>query len=59
MRKKHAKFEQVPVAVIEKILQMQESSVKQNGNRKPPVKKTGRAANRPQVVRKKVEVLTP
>jgi len=59
MRKKHARFEQVPVAVIEKILQMQESSVKQNGNRKPPVKKTGRAANRPQVVRKKVEVLTP
>ena len=59
MRKKHARFEQVPVAVIEKILQMQESSVKQNGNRKAPVKKTGRAANRPQVVRKKVEVLTP
>ena len=58
MRKKYAHFEQVPVAVVEKILQMQESSVKQNGNRKPPVKKTGRAAYRPQVAHKKVEVLT-
>jgi hypothetical protein len=59
MRKKYAHFEQVPVAVVEKILQMQEPLVKQNGNRKRAVKKTGRAGNRPQVVHKKVEVLTP
>jgi hypothetical protein len=59
MRKTYTHFEQVPVAVVEKILQLQESLAKRNGNRKPVVKKSRGAADGPLAVPKKVEVLVP
>jgi hypothetical protein len=43
MRKTHTHFERVPVAVVEKILKMQESFAKRNGNRKLVVKKSGKS----------------
>jgi len=57
MRKTHAQFERVPVAVVEKILQMQESLAKRNGNRKRVVKKSGKAPSGPQAQPRKAEVL--
>jgi hypothetical protein len=59
MRKTYTRFEQVPVAEVEKILQMQESLAKRNGNRKLVVKKLGRAANESPAAPEKVEVLVP
>ena len=57
---KHTRhFEQVPVAVVEKILEQQESLAKRNGNRKLVVKKSKRAASGPSTLPKKVEVLIP
>jgi hypothetical protein len=58
MRKKYTHFETVPVAVIEKILKVQISVADQNGNRKPAVKKSKRAASRSRSLPKKDEVLT-
>jgi hypothetical protein len=59
MRKTRTRFEQIPVAVVEKILQMQESLAKRNGNRKLVVKKSERAANESHAAPEKVEVLIP
>jgi hypothetical protein len=59
MRKTHLRFEKVPVAVVEKILQQQESLAKRNGNRKLVVKKSGKAANGRPAASQKVEVLVP
>ena len=59
MRKTYTRFEQVPVAEVEKILQMQKSSAKRNGNRKLAVKKSGSAANESHAAPEKVEVLIP
>jgi hypothetical protein len=59
MRKTYTRFEQVPVTVVEKIIQLQESMAKHDGNRKPAVRKSGRAANGRHAAPKKVEVLIP
>jgi hypothetical protein len=59
MRKTYSRFEQIPVAVVEKILQIQKSLAKRNGNRKLVVKKSGRAANESLAAPEKVEVLVP
>ena len=59
MRKTYTRFEQIPVAVVEKILKMRESLAKRNGNRKLVVKKSGRAANESHAAPEKVEVLVP
>jgi hypothetical protein len=59
MRKTYPRFEQVPVEVAEKILEQQSSPAKRDGNRKILVRKSGRAANGPRAVPKKVEVLVP
>ena len=57
MRKTYTHFERVPVAVVEKILQMQESLAKRNGNHKSAVRKSKRAASGPGTLPKKIEVL--
>ena len=59
MRKTYTHFEQVPIAVVEKILQMQESSAKRNGNRKLVVKKSRKAISGPHAQPRKAEVLVP
>ena len=59
MRKTRTHFEQVPIAVVEKILEIQNSSAKSNGNHKPAVKKSGRGAGGLHAAPKKVEVLLP
>jgi len=59
MRKTYTHFERVPVAVVEKILQMQESLAKRNGNRKLVVKKSRKAPSGPQAQPRKAEVLVP
>jgi hypothetical protein len=59
MRKTYTRFEQVPVAVVEKILQLQESLAKRNGNRKLLVRKSKRGASGPGAVPEKVEVSVP
>jgi hypothetical protein len=57
MRKTCAHFERVPVAVVEKILQQQESLAKRNGNRKLAVKKSGKARSGPRAQPREKEVL--
>jgi hypothetical protein len=57
MRKTYPRFEKVPVAVVEKILQQQESLAKRNGNRKLAVKKSGKARSGQRARPRKVEVL--
>jgi hypothetical protein len=59
MRKTYTHFEQVPVAVVEKILQLQETLAKRNGNRKLVVRKSKRGASEPGAVPEKVEVSIP
>jgi hypothetical protein len=59
MRKTHTQFERVPVAVVEKILQMQESLAKRNGNRKLAIKKSGKSPSGPHAQLRKAEVLVP
>jgi hypothetical protein len=59
MRKTYTRFEQIPVAVVEKIIQLQESLAKRNGNHNLVVKKSGRAAKKSHAAPKKVEVLVP
>jgi len=59
MRKTYPRFEKVPVAVVEKILQQQESSAKRNGNRKLAVNKSEKARSGPRAQPRKVEVLVP
>ena len=59
MRKTQRHFEQVPVAVVEKILELQSSLDKPAGNRKRVVKKSGKAPSGPQAQPRKAEVLVP
>jgi hypothetical protein len=59
MRKIYIHFEEVPVVVVEKILQKQESLAKRNGNRKRVVKKSGKARSETRARRRKAEVLKP
>jgi hypothetical protein len=59
MRKTHIHFEKVPVAVVKKILQQQESLANRNGNRKLAVKKSGKARSGSRARPKKEEVLAP
>jgi hypothetical protein len=58
MRKTFTHFEQVPVEVVEKILEQQVVVTKRGGHRKLAVKKSKIAASGPSAVPKKVEVLT-
>jgi hypothetical protein len=58
MRKTYTHFEQVPIAVVEKILARQSSLVKRDGSRKRVVRKSKKAANGTSALPKKVEVLT-
>jgi hypothetical protein len=57
MRKTHTHFQRVPVAVVEKILQQQESLAKRNGNRKLAVKKSGKARSGARAQPREKEVL--
>ena len=57
MRKTYRHFEQVPVEVVEKILEQQSILAKRNGNRKLVVRRSKRAASRPGTLSRKVEVL--
>jgi hypothetical protein len=59
MRKTYTHFEQVPVAVVEKILEQQAIAAKRDGNRKRAVKKSGGTANGLHAAPEKVEVLAP
>jgi hypothetical protein len=59
MRKKKIHFEQVPVAVVEKILEQQSSLVKPDGNQKHVVRKSKRAASGAGKLTRKIEVLVP
>jgi hypothetical protein len=56
MRNTHIHFEQVPIEVVEKILEQQNPSAKRNGNRKLVVKKSGKMPGGPHTPGKKVEV---
>jgi hypothetical protein len=59
MRKTRTRFEQVPVAVVEKILEQQSSLAKPDGNHKIVIVKSKRAARPPSTLSKNVEVLIP
>jgi hypothetical protein len=59
MRKTYRRFEQVPIAVVEKILELQSSLPKPDGDRKHVVRNSKRAASVPSTLPKKVEVLIP
>jgi hypothetical protein len=59
MRKTRTHFEQVPIAVVEKILEQQSSLAKLNGNHKIVIGKSKRAARGASTLPKKVEVLIP
>jgi hypothetical protein len=59
MRKTYTHFERVPVAVVEKILQLQESLAKRNGNRKLVIKKSGKSPSGLHAQPIKAEVLVP
>jgi hypothetical protein len=59
MQKTRTHFEQVPIAVVEKILEQQSSSAKPNGNHKIVIVKSKRAAKGPSTLPEKVEVLVP
>jgi hypothetical protein len=59
MRKTYKRFEQVPVAVVEKILEQQGSLTKPGGNLKLVVKKLGKGPSTPDAQPRKVEVLVP
>jgi hypothetical protein len=52
-------FEQVPVALVEKILEKQSSLAKPSGNRKHAVGKSKRDTSGATTLPKKVEVLIP
>jgi hypothetical protein len=56
MRKTRTHFEQVPVAVVEKILEQQSTLAKHNGNRKLVVRKSKRPARGASSLPMKVEV---
>jgi len=59
MRKKRIHFEQVPVAVVEKILEKQNSLVTPDGDQNHMVRKSKRAASGAGELTRKVEVLVP
>jgi hypothetical protein len=59
MQKTRTHFEQVPIAVVEKILEQQSSSAKPDGDHKIVIVKSKRAAEGPSALPEKVEVLTP
>jgi hypothetical protein len=59
MRKTRTHFEQVPIAVVEKILEQQSTLAKLNGNHKIVIGKSKRAARGPSTPPKEAEVLTP
>jgi hypothetical protein len=59
MRKTRTHFEQVPVAVVQKILEQQNSLAKSNGNHNIVIVKSKRTATAPSTLPKKVEVFTP
>ena len=59
MLKTYRRFEQVPVAVVEKILELQSSTAKRNGHRKRVAKKSERAPSEPHTLPRKVEVSVP
>ena len=59
MQKTRAHFEQVPIAVVEKILEQQGSLAKPNGDHKIVIVKSKRAAKGSSTLPEKVEVLVP
>jgi hypothetical protein len=59
MRKRRRHFEQIPIAVVEKILEQQRSFAKPNGDHKIVIWKSKRAAKRSSTLPAKVEVLVP
>ena len=59
MQKARRHFEQVPIAVVEKILEEQSSTAKPNGNHKIVIMKSRKAAQGPSELPEKVEVLVP
>jgi hypothetical protein len=56
MRNTHIHFEQVPIEVVEKILEQQIPSAKRNGNRKLVVKKSRKMPSGPHRPGKESEV---
>ena len=59
MQKTRRHFEQVPIAVVEKILEEQSSTAKPNGNHKIVIMKSKKAAKGPCELTEKVEVFVP
>ena len=59
MQKTRRHFEQVPIAVVEKILEEQSSTAKPNGNQKIMIMKSKKAAKGPGTLPEKVEILVP
>jgi hypothetical protein len=59
MRKTFTHFEQVPVEVVEKILEQQATVTKRDDNPKRVLRKSKRAAGGPRTSPKKIEVLAP
>jgi hypothetical protein len=59
MRKANTRFEQVPIAVVERILEQQNSPPKRDGNRKRAAGKSGRMPRRPHPLVKTLEISTP
>jgi hypothetical protein len=59
MRKTYPHFEQVPVAVAEKILEQQSSLAKRDGTRKRAVRKSEKTLSEIHALSRKVEVLVP
>ena len=59
MQKTRRHFEQVPIAVVEKILEEQSSTAKPNGNQKIMIMKSKKAAKGPGTLPEKVGILVP
>jgi hypothetical protein len=58
MRKANTHFEQVPLAVVEKILEQQNPPTKRAGNRKRVAGKSRRTPGRPHPLVKNLEIST-
>jgi hypothetical protein len=59
MQKTRTHFEQVPIAVVEKILEQQSSLVKPDGDHKIVIGESKKPAKGQSTLPEKVEVLTP
>jgi hypothetical protein len=59
MRKTFTHFEQVPVEVVEKIIEQQAAVTECDGHHEVAVRKSKRAASGPRALPKKIEGITP